>query len=159
MADINSIPSSFGIPWEPSKDIPFSMAPTFIGFTWDLDQHTVVLAEVKQEKYLEALQDWASKRAHTLHEVQKLLGKLTHASQIFPEGHPHLANLEAMLTIFGHKPFIPHTPPKGTQEDIKWWLERLAVQAPPASLPVPRPPLDLHTYLDASSSVGIGICI
>ena len=154
LTDVDSISD---IPWEPSKDMPFSATPTFIGFTWDLDQRTVSLAESKRHKYLMALQDWAAKRTHTLHEVQKLLGKLTHASQIFPEGCPYLANLEAMLTICGHKPFIPHTPPKGTQDDIKWWARHLGVQAPPVPIPIPHTPIDRQVYSDASSSVSIGI--
>ena len=56
IVDINNIFS--GIPWEPSKDVPFLSTPTFIGFTWDLEQCTVSLAEAKQHKYLAALQEW-----------------------------------------------------------------------------------------------------
>ena len=86
LTDVDNISNVLGIPWEPSKDIPFSSTPTFIGFTWDIEQQTVSLAEAKQHKYVAALQAWSEKRAHSLHEVQKLLGKLTHATQIFPEG-------------------------------------------------------------------------
>ena len=129
--DIDNISNTLGIPWEPSKDIPFSYTSTFIGFMWDLDKHTVTLAEPKRHKSLAALQEWASKRAHNLHEAQMLLSKLTHASQIFPKGCPYLTNLETMLTIFGPKPFIPHMPPKGSQDDITWWTRHLAEQAPP----------------------------
>lgn len=94
-----------------------------------------------------------------MHEAQKLLGKLTHTAQIFLEGHPQLANLEAMLTIFGQKPFVPHTPPKGMQDDINWWSDCLATKAPPSPIPTPRPPIDLYAYSDASSSIGIGIYV
>ena len=157
LTDVGNISDVLGISWEPSKDVPFSVTPTFIGFTWDLDQHTVSLTESKWHKYLMALQDWAAKRTHTLHEVQKLLSKLTHASQIFPEGHLYLANLKAMLTICGHKPFIPHTPPKGTQNDIEWWARHLGVQASPAPIQIPHTPIDGQAYSDASLSIGIGI--
>ena len=159
VTDIDNISNALGIPWEPSKDVPFSSTPTFIGFTWDLENCTVALAETKRHKYLAALQAWASARTHTLLELQKLLSKLTHASQIFPEGHPHLANLETMLTLFRNKPFVPHTPPKGSQEDITWWTECLAAQAPPAPIPTPRTPIDVDVFSDASSTIGIGIHI
>ena len=88
LADINTISNVLEIPWKPSKDVPFSSAPTFIGFTWDLERCTVSLAETKRHKYILALQDWSSRRTHTLHEAQKLLGKLTHTAQIFLEDHP-----------------------------------------------------------------------
>ena len=159
LTDVDSISNVLGIPWEPSKDIPFSSTPTFIGFTWDIEQQTVSLAEAKQHKYVAALQAWSEKRAHSLHEVQKLLSKLMHATQIFPKGQLHLANLEAMLTIFGHKPFVPHTPPKGTQDDIVWWTKCLTEQAPPAPIPTLRAPTDVCAFSDASSTIGIGIHI
>ena len=57
---------------------------------------------------------------HTLHKVQKLLGKLMHVVHVFPEWGPYLTNLKAMLTIFSNKPFVPHIPPKGMLDDIKW---------------------------------------
>ena len=159
LADVDSISNALGIPWEPSKDVPFTLTPTFISFTWDLEQRMVSLAEVKRHKYLSALHEWSTKRTHTLHKAQELLSKLTHALQILPEGHPHLANLETMLTIFGHKPFVPHTPPKGSQDNIMWWTKRLAEQAPPAPIPIPQPPINFHMFSNASSTIGIGICI
>lgn len=38
LADVNTISNVLEILWEPSKDVPFSSAPTFIGFTWDLER-------------------------------------------------------------------------------------------------------------------------
>ena len=37
---INCIMDCLGIPWEPSKDTPFSMTPVFLDFTWDLENVT-----------------------------------------------------------------------------------------------------------------------
>ena len=119
--DIDSISDQLGIPWELSKDVPFSSRPTFIGLIWDLSARTVTLTETKREKYVSAITDWEAKRTHTLEEVQKLHGKLLHASVIFPAGRAHLVNLEAMLGIFGNNPFMPRTPPRATPEDISWW--------------------------------------
>ena len=36
MDNIDQISSSLGIPWEASKDIPFSDTLTFLGFVWNL---------------------------------------------------------------------------------------------------------------------------
>ena len=157
--DIDRVSSDLGIPWETSKDIPFSDRPTFIGLTWNLTDRTVCLAETKRAKYIVALNNWSTRRTHTLNEAQKLLGKLTHASLVFPEGRPYLINLEAMLPIFGDKPFLPRTPPRGTQDDILWWLTRLSQPSPPAPIPAPQPIYTLNAFSDASSSTGVGICL
>ena len=44
---IDHITNRLGIPWEPSKDTPFSTTPTFIGFIWDLENKTVGLTAAK----------------------------------------------------------------------------------------------------------------
>jgi len=119
MHDIDSVSDTLGIPWELSKDIPFSSTPTFIGFIWDLDNHTICLIEAKGTKCVKALHDWNLKRTHALNDVQKLHNKLIHVSLIAPESRPYLTNIEAMLTICANKPFMPHTPPRSTQDDIK----------------------------------------
>lgn len=109
--DIDRISTDLGIPWETSKDIPFSDQPTFIGLTWDLTNRTVRLAKSKHVKYLNAILEWNLRCTHTLNDTQKLLGKLTHTATVFPKGRPYPINLKAMLTMFGDKPFLPRTPP------------------------------------------------
>ena len=44
---INQISDRLGIPWELSKDTPFSSTPIFIGFIWNLENNTVGLTAVK----------------------------------------------------------------------------------------------------------------
>jgi hypothetical protein len=58
-----------------------------------------------------------------LPEVQKLYGKLLHAACIVPLGQAYLTNFESMLGIFKDHPFLPRTPPCGTQEDLSWWRD------------------------------------
>ena len=158
--DINRVSDHLGIPWEASKDIPFSDTPTFIGLVWDLVNHTVTLTESKRQKYLDAISKWEQRRTHTLQDVQKLHGKLLHASLIFPPGRAYLTNLEAMLPIFGDNPFKPRTPPRDTPNDLKWWKETLA-PSPLPTIPIlsPQPIHDFRAFSDASSSVGIGIIV
>ena len=108
--DIDCVSGDLGVPWEISKDIPFSDCLTFISLTWNLTDSTVCLAETKCAKYIVALNDWSAHRTHTLNEAQKLLSKLTHALLVFPEGCLYLINLEAMLPIFGDKPSSANQP-------------------------------------------------
>jgi len=50
ITDIHQISYTLGIPWEPFKDMPFLSLPTFIGITWNLEQHMVALMEPKRKK-------------------------------------------------------------------------------------------------------------
>jgi hypothetical protein len=96
---------------------------------------------------------------HTLPEVQKLYGKLLHATLIVPSGRAYLTNLESMLGIFKDRPFLPRTPPRDTQADLSWWKKTL--NSPQLSRPIPGFCLihEFHAYSDASSGYGIGIFI
>lgn len=157
--DINAISDPLGIPWERSKDRAFGFSTTYIGFDWDLTTSTVSLTPAKQEKYLIAIQNWLHRPKHTLEDVQKLYGKLLHTCSVIPRGRAYLTNLETMLSTGFSCPFIPHSAPKGTPADLKWWSSIL--HQPLVSTTIPRP-VQLHdvgAYSDASSGFGIGIIV
>ena len=50
MDDIDRLSDALGIPWEKSKDSPFSFTPIYIGFEWNLNDLTVALSDKKQDK-------------------------------------------------------------------------------------------------------------
>jgi hypothetical protein len=99
MEDIDHIYSELGVPWEATKDIPFSTSVPFIGFTWDIANLQVSIPQKKKSKYLDAIQEWLSRPTHTLEQVRKLYGKLLHACLVIPAGRAYLTNLEALLGI------------------------------------------------------------
>ena len=113
----------------------------------------------KKEKYLDAIKQWSSRSTHVLQDVQKLYGKLLHASLVVPAGRAYLTSLEAMLSTFNDRRFIPHHAPRDTANDLKWWTTTLS--SPDLSRPIPGPNelIDLQAYSDASSGVGIAITI
>ena len=117
------------------------------------------LTEPKRLKYINAIAEWNLRRTHTLNEVQKFHGKLIHAALVFPDSCPYLINIEAMLTIFGDKPFLPRTPPCGTQDDIKWWLNCLSNLSHPLSISSPQSVVVLNAFSNTSSSIRIGILL
>jgi hypothetical protein len=157
--DIDSVCGQLGIPWEKSKDIPFGFSVPFIGFLWDLPSQTVSITDKKKAKYLVAIEKWEAQRTHKLAEVQKLYGKLLHASLIIPEGRAYLTSMEAMLGIFHSSPFLPRTPPRHTASDLLWWKEVLLRPVISRSIPGPRDLVDLDAFSDASSEIGIGITV
>lgn len=157
LESINAITDPLGIVWELSKDQDFAPAVTFTGLLWDLDGQTVQLTESKRVKYLCAIKEWRAKPLHTLEETQKLLGKLLHASQVAPSGRAYLTCLESFLGVFGDSPKMPRRPPRGTDHDLSWWVDRLSRPHSPITIPGPVVVLGLDAYSDASSRVGVGI--
>jgi hypothetical protein len=159
MADIDQLSDELGIPWEITKDIPFSTEAPFIGFLWNLETYTVAIPESKKTKYLNAIFLWEKERTHNLEEVQKLYGKLLHACQVVPAGRAYLTSLEKFMAIFGDSAFMPRVAPRSTASDLFWWKQTL--QQPTISRCIPGPNLvvDSAAYSDASSEIGIGIVI
>ena len=110
--DINLISDELGILWETSKTIPFDTVVPYLGFVWNLNACTVPVPVEKKLEHLNMIKEWEKKPMHTLAEVQKLYGKLLHASVVVTAKCAYLINLEAMLLGFNNSPFVPHTPPR-----------------------------------------------
>jgi len=159
MADIDLLSEELGIPWEASKDVPFCSLVPFIGFAWDLELCSVSIPPKKKDKYLAAITLWGKEQTHVLDDVQKLFGKLLHASLIVPMGHAYLANLESMLRVYRDSPFKPRTPPHSTAEDLLWWSHLLSQPDISWAIPTPLPVLDFKAFSDASSGFSIAVTI
>ena len=157
--DIDHISDHLGIPWEPSKTVPFGSVIPYLGFSWDLATRTVTLPDAKKHKYLACIDEWCHRRTHTLIQVQGLYGKLFHSCLVIREGRAFLTSLEAMLAIFHDRPFIPRTPPRGTAQDLEWWCRTLHNPSISRDVPGPVTVHDVDAFSDASSGVGIGITV
>jgi len=158
-ADIDALSEKLGIPWEASKTIPFNDSVPYLGFDWNLSLRTVSITPAKRAKYKAAVEEWLSKSAHTLDEVQKLYGKLLHICLVIPAGRAYLTNLEAMLGTFSSNPFVPHHAPRDTTKDLSWWLNILTHTEISRCIPGPCVVTDRGAFSDASSGIGIGIII
>ena len=158
-ADIDNISGQLGIPWEPSKTIPFSSTVTYLGFDWNLVERTVAITERKKVKYRLAIREWLPRPTHDLEEAQKLYGKLLHASLVLLAGRAYLTTLESLMASFSKNPFVPHHAPRHTTTDLSWWLD--ALDSPRTSRPIPGPAIvtDRDAFSDASSGFGIGVVI
>ena len=55
LEDIDRVSEELGIPWELSKDQPFTSLTIYISFLWDLEAHTVTLSTSKRDKYSDAI--------------------------------------------------------------------------------------------------------
>jgi hypothetical protein len=67
-------------------------------------------------------------------------------------------SLQSMLGIFGNKPFMPHRQPRGTIDELRWWLHALNSRPP---IPIPHHPfaVDHRAFSDASTGYGLAIII
>ena len=99
-----------------------------------------------------------STTAHTLEQVQKLHGQLSHTSLVIPEGSAYLTLLQSMLGIFGNNPFMPCRQPRSMVSELHWWLQALDSKPP---IPIPFHPLTLNlcAFSDASTSHSLVIVI
>ena len=84
--DIDTASWLLGIPWEVSKDSPFTSSTTYIGFNWNIETNRVSLADSKKEKYLTVTENWLLQTTHMLEEVEKFYSKLLHACLVRPAG-------------------------------------------------------------------------
>jgi hypothetical protein len=145
-----------GIPWEASKDIPFSPVVPFIGFEWNLTKKVVSLPSAKKYKYLRAISEW--KTSHT-HEVHKLYGKLLYTCHIAPRGCTYLTNFKKMMAIFGNHLFVPRYPPKSLLEDLSWWESTLRQPSLTREIPGICPITNVKGSSDASFPWALKSCL
>ena len=116
------------------------------------------LSSEKRLKYTDSVQEWSLCSRHVLSDIQKLYGRLLHASLVIPAGRAYLTGHEEMLALTNQHPFIPYLPVKGISHDLARWVLKLAS---PPSRPIPAPidPINLNAFSDASAGFGIAITI
>ena len=179
MADIDMLSLELGIPWEKDKDVPFETIVPFIDFSWNIISQLVLLPPLKKTKYLVAITKWNLFSTHNLMQMQKLYGKLLHTCHIIPKGkkfllssscslsltktlppeQAFLTSLKNLLGQFDDHPFMPCSPSCQTPYDLIWWTNLLRQPTVECSFHSPYSILDITTYSDTSSEVGIGIII
>ena len=94
LKDIDEITEPLGIPWEVSKDTPFTSVVLFAGLEWDLKEKRVSIPEPKKEKYMRAILEWQQRATHNLEDARRLYGKLLYTCHVIPRGRAYLTNLE-----------------------------------------------------------------
>ena len=157
--NIDTLSQELSIPWETSKDQPFTSCTTYVGFDWNIKTGQVSLGVAKKDKYLQVVKDWFTQLTHSLKEGEALYGKLLHMCLVIPMGWTYLVELEKMLGIFHSSLSLPHSRPKGLQVDLYWWINKL--QQPTISRKIPHPVslYEAQAFPDVSSKFGITITI
>ena len=149
--------SSLGIPWHKEKGDPcFMSAHIYIGFFWDLANHSISLPLKKRLKFAEHVCLFIFHYKHKkcpLCEVNKIHGSLCHVAFVYMNSCSCLPSLSNFAAFFKGDEHIHCFPPCSMISDLKWWLDVLADK--PAFIHPLHPigPLqNLGIYMDASTS-------
>lgn len=153
-----------GIPWHEEKgDDAFTFVTTFIGFLWDIPNKTVSLPEPKREKFFHRVRQFLDRfdgHPCQLLDVQKIHGSLCHVSFVYMAGRSHLASLSNFASTFPiDMDYALRYPSRSVLSDLRWWLAALSAPNVLRQLHPRGATQDLHLYVDASTSWGIGIVI
>jgi len=152
-----------GVPWHEEKsDDHFLFVTTFIGFQWDIPRKLVSLPNDKRLKFHEHvrcfLNDFQGHPCHLL-DVEKIHGSLCHVAFVYLDGRSFLPSLSNFASSFHNNDLMTRYPPHSMMTDLAWWLRKLDDGGVTRTLR-PRGLLqDLHLFVDASTSWGIGIII
>lgn len=154
--------ASLNIPWHPDKGQDFSTSFTYLGFLWDIDNKSVMLPDHKRKKFLNRvdffLSSFTRMRCQMI-DVMKIHGSLCHIAYIYPEGRNRLPSMSNFICTFQNNSYTRRFPPRSLISDLTWWKSTLSRERISRTL-IPRGhPKNLHIYVDASTSWGIGVLI
>jgi len=159
--DILRITSPLGIPWHPitNKGHDFSSCFAYMGFNWNLPLHMVSLPEDKCIRLLNKVHEIVFNPSMCLNikDIASIHSSLQHVTLVYQQGCSHLPSLAHFLSK-SQNPHILHHVPMTITKDLKWWSCTLSIPHGSRCLkPLPLLPLDI--WVDASTSVGIGVLI
>ena len=94
---IDKAANEIGIPLSPDKCVGPTTCLVFLGIQLDSVHMTAQLPPDKRIELIELLDEWALKRTCRLKELQSLVGKLSHACAVVPQGHTFVRRLLDLL--------------------------------------------------------------
>lgn len=163
--DIYSHSKPLGIPWHPKKWRDFASIFIYLGFLWNLVDHTVALPDEKRIKYMNKvvniLEILGRGGRLTCKEAMSINGTLSHVSFVIPRGRAYLSNLSAFISQFNSSSsrFAARHPPNSVVVDLQWWFDTLSRSSPARDLTPRGATQDIDMWVDASTEWGIGLLL
>jgi hypothetical protein len=154
--------ASLRIPWHPDKGQDFAFSFTYLGFFWNIQNKTVTLHDQKREKFLNRVNNFLASFSGgrcQMQDVMKIHGSLCHIAYIYPDGQNRLPSLSNFICSFQDNNFTYRYPPNSVITNLLWWKLILSRSCITCTLIPWGHPTDLHIFVDASTSWGIGILI
>jgi hypothetical protein len=129
LSSIRQMTDPLGVPWHPSKGSDFGATVIYVGFLWDLGDHTVSLPEPKCLKYQMKLTSFLARLQVSLKDAMSLNGTLSHITFVLPHRRAYLSNLSQLIASWQNEWAPRHLPPS-VKSDLRWWLDTLAHPPP-----------------------------
>ena len=118
---LGEILQKIGILESKEKATPPKTRMVFLGIQVDSVEFTLSLCDEKMKDLEQVLLSWKEKESATLKEIQSLVGVLSFASGVIPEGRLFFSRiLEFMKSSY--KKAGRNKIPESLQKDVKWWL-------------------------------------
>ena len=149
-----------GIPTRLDKCTPPATQAKILGWIYDTILRCVMLPNNKRLELIELIRRLLKSRRSDKKSLERLIGKLQHASQIVFPGKAFVRHLEALLYLPGFRYNKPINLTEFVCEDLKWWLNILEKEENVRTsfdllLKLPSDG-DFAIYTDASSKLGVG---
>lgn len=158
LSDVTCISNSLGVETNPVKNHEFHFEQRYVGFIWNMKEHTVRLPEEKlkeRKKLVEDLLEQDSSWAY--HQVESAIGKMVHTAYLVPHMRAYMCSLYRWLKDWSNKAATRKTP-ENVKSDLKEWEQCLSTFNARPLIPSPKA-VDVDWVGDASSSFGIGIMV
>ena len=152
-----------GIPTKWEKCTKPSQRAKILGWIYDTILQMVFLPDDKKQLLLDMIRQIKTSKKATINFLQKLIGRMQHASQVIFPGKAFvrkLALLYSLLHLSDHKSSIEYPIGKFVINDLEWWEQRLMSSTPCGTsfeLLLKHPSTgDIIIYTDACTEVGGG---
>ena len=125
----------------------------FLGILIDTNRSELRLPSDKLANLITLIQAWMGKKSCTRKELESLLGHLSHAATVIPQGRTFLCSLFSLLPL-ASLPCHNLRLNLSAKADIKWWGMFLSNWNGRSFFPVPI--ASIHVTSDASGCFGCG---
>lgn len=157
MADVVQASQELGVKTNEKKWREFSDEQKYLGFLWNGVKKTVCLPDAKRLERLRQLGDFLSQPRHSYKDVERLVGRLNHAVNIFPQLRCYLVAAYRWMAEWRHRAALREIPDE-VKTDLEVWKKTLETADPRRLIPRPRL-IDVGWVGNAATSYGIGVVI
>ena len=142
-----------GIPVAEQKTEGPTTSLTFLGILIDSHKFELRLRLDKLAHLSQLIRTWVDKKSCTRKELESLLGHLSHAATVIPQGRTFLRSLFSLLP-HTHAPHHKVRLNFGARADVKWWATFLNDWNGKSFFPVPSASIEVTS--DAPGGFGCG---
>jgi len=158
LSSVMNITNPLRVPWHPIKVKCQDFGPTvsYVGFIWNLEDHSLSLSPKKYLKYLKKVCSFlCSSDSPSQNHGMSILRTIQHISFMYRDSRSTLLPFASFISKFPNDFTTCHAP-KSVLESLRWW-EAILLNPHCAHSLKPCQMLNPDLWVNASTSWGIGI--